>query len=179
MSPAIRQVLFFALLIAFPVISYFMLFKPRNEIIRKAEQEIEMKAAMLDKLREATARSDDLARQNEEIEKSIRSIHARLPSNKDMDKVFRQVTELAAEAGLRIPEVRKQSKPLQAGLAMEQSLDYEIKGNFDGFYRFLLDLEQMPRITRIPEFQIKRSDDVDGEMTAEMVLSIYYEGSEQ
>ena len=54
-----------------------------------------------------------------------------------------------------------------------------LKGEFDGFYDFLLALEQMPRITRIPNMEVLRSRDHDGHLEATFTLSIYFEGEEQ
>jgi type IV pilus assembly protein PilO len=95
-----------------------------------------------------------------------------------MDNVLRQVSNLAARAGLKVPQFKKSDKTAPAGLAYEQPLDIEITGDFDGFYKFLLDLEQLPRITRIPDFSVVRSDKVDGEMKTKLVLSVYYEGEQ-
>lgn len=177
MPTALRQAIFFALLIALPVASYFFVFKPQNTQIEKAKKEIEHKRTMLDKLKQATAQTEDLARQNEQIATAIESIEARLPDGKQMDDVLRQVSSLTAKAGLRVPIFKRSDKVLTAGTAMEQPLNIEIAGDFDGFYQFLLDLEQLPRITRIPDFSIVRSDKVDGEMNTKLTLSIYYEGS--
>ena len=180
-SPVLRQGFFFAVLIAVPVSSFFLVFKPQNEEIDRAKKEIEHKQGMLEKLRQATGRSEDLARANEQIAESIDAIEARLPTTKEMDSILRQLAALAAENGLVVPTFKKSDKSQQAGLAMEQPLDVEITGDFDGFYSFLLQLEQLPRITRISDLDIKRSTDIDGEMKAKCVLSVYYQqdGSER
>lgn len=174
-SPVLRQGFFFAVLLAVPISSYFLVFRPQNEEIARARKEIEHKQAMLEKLRQATARSEDLAKSNEQIRESIAAIEAKLPASKEMDNILRQVAALAAETGLRVPVFKKGEKPAPAGLAMEQPLDVEITGDFDGFYAFLLALEQLPRITRISNLEIQRSKDVDGEMKAKCVLSVYYQ----
>lgn len=178
MSPGTRQAIFFAVLLAVPLASYFFVFKPQNEQINRARQEIEHKEAMLEKLREATSQTTDLARANDEISASIEAIKQRLPTTQEMDNVLRQVSELAAENGLKIPNFRRSNQALPAGMAMEQPLDVEITGDFDGFYQFLLALERLPRIMRIPTMQISRSDRQDGEMMSKFVLTIYYQGEE-
>jgi len=175
-NTAIRQLLFFAVLLSLPIASYFFVFKPQNLEIEKAKKEIEHKQAMLDKLRLATAQTDDLARANDQVKQAIDAIQARLPGTKEMDNVLRQVSGLAGKSSLRVPQFKKSDKISPAGLAMEQPIDIEITGDFDGFYQFLLELEQLPRIMRIPDFSIVRSDKVDGEMKTKLVLSIYYEG---
>ncbi|MBC7835564.1 MAG: type 4a pilus biogenesis protein PilO [Phycisphaerales bacterium] len=171
-----RQVFFFGVLMAVPVASFFLVFRPQNIEIARAKKEIDHKQAMLEKLRLATAQTDDLLRANTQIRESIESIEARLPTTKEMDNILRQVAELASENGLKIPNFKKGDKPVAAGLATEQPIDVEITGDFDGFYQFLLALEQLPRITRISNMEIMRNNDVDGSMKSKLVLSIYYQG---
>ena len=93
----------------------------------------------------------------------------------EMDDYKPIFDKFEAETGLKVPVFKKGEKPIAAGLAMEQPLDVEITGDFDGFYTFLLALEQLPRITRISNMEIQRSKDVDGEMRAKCVLSVYYQ----
>jgi type IV pilus assembly protein PilO len=176
MSPAIRQSVFFLVLLALPISSYFLVFKPQNVVIEKARKEIEMKESKLTKLREYTARASDLQRENDQIKAAIETIQSRLPSGKEMDNVLRQVSSIAAKAGLTVPNFKKSDKTQAAGLAFEQPTDIEMVGDFDGYYKFLLELEKLPRITRIPDLEIKRDDKVNGEMKTKFVLSVYYEG---
>ena len=173
-----RQLIFIALLLVIPLASFFIVFRPQNQAIARARQEIELKQAMLSKLREATARSSDLERANAEIGESIAAIESRLPSDKEMDLVLRDVAKIAENAGLLMKNFKRSEKPLPAGLAMEQPLTVEIEGDFDGFYRFLLELERLPRITRLPDFQMERMDDVDGALTTRFTLSVYYQGED-
>ena len=107
-----------------------------------------------------------------------------LPSTKEMDNVLRQVSNLARDRDLRVPDFRKSDRPIGAGVALEQPIDIEITGNFDGFYQFLLELENLPRITRMRDLTLARqqgrsSDDSLPEMKAEFTLSIYYEPDAQ
>jgi len=176
MSPMIRQLVFFMVLLALPVASYLLVFKPQNQVILKATREMELKESKLAKLREYTARTDDLAKENEQIKAAIETIQSRLPSGKEMDNVLRQVSGIANKAGLTVPNFKKSDKTQPAGLAFEQPTDIEMLGDFDGYYQFLLELEKLPRITRIPDMEIKRQEKTNGEMKAKFVLSVYYEG---
>jgi len=171
-----RTMLLFLVLLALPVCSYFVVFRPVNAKIDQGMKEIGHKQARLDKLREVTAQTDDLQRDNEKIADAIRTIQSRLPNTKEMDNVLRQVSGLAGKNGLKVPQFKKTEQTMAAGDATEQPLDIEITGDFDGFYKFLLDLEQLPRITRITDMTIARSDKVDGEMKTRFTLSVYYEG---
>lgn len=175
MPSALRQALFFLLLIAMPVASWYFFFEPQNKKITKAKEDIKIKEDLLDRLRAATAKAPDLKRQNEETAAKIASIEASLPSSKEMDDILRQVANIAQKNELKIPQFKRSDKILTAGTAMEQPLEIEITGNFDGFYQFLLELEKLQRITRIPDFSIVRADEKDGEMETKLTLAIYYQ----
>jgi len=170
-----RDWLLSLVVLAVPIASYFLVFRPQNIEIERAKREVEHKQSLLAKLREETARNDDLVRANGEIRRKVEEIEARLPSNKEVDSIIRQVSELAVQSGLGSPAM-KNGKPRQEALYMEQPLEISMTGNFQGFYDFLSRLERLPRITRIPIMKIKRDDaDGDGNMRAEFTLSIYYQ----
>jgi type IV pilus assembly protein PilO len=169
-----RELIFVAVLLAMPISSYWFVFKPRNEQITQARKEIEHKELMLQKLQAATAQSADLARENEEIQREIELVQSRLPTDKEVDVILRQVAELATDNSLRLERV-KAGRAITATSYMEQPLEMLITGNFDNFYNFMLDIEQLKRITRLPQMKLKAAREQDGRMEAEFTLSIYFE----
>lgn len=169
-----REFLFVLVLLAVPVASWWFVFKVQNEEIAQANQEINHKESMLEKLDQATAMSEDLAKINEDIWTEIQVIESRLPSDKDVDVILQQVAKIALDNNLKLPKV-KSAKPVAAAKYMEQPLEMKIQGDFDSFYTFLLEVERLDRITRLPELVIKRSKDADGMIEAEFTLSIYFE----
>jgi type IV pilus assembly protein PilO len=175
MNMGLRQSIFIVLLLAVPLSSYFLVFKPQNAEIARAKTEIDLKRAMLDKLRVATSQTSDLERANTEIRASISAIEARLPTTKEVDTVLREVAQIASKCNLEMPVFKKGEKVVAAGMAQEQPLAVELTGDFDGFYRFLLELEKVARITRIPDLRLTRQEKGDGNMKATFTLSIYYQ----
>jgi type IV pilus assembly protein PilO len=176
----IRQFIFLVVLLAVPLASYFMVFKPQNQEIKKARGEIELKQTMLDKLRAATSQTADLEQANAEIRRSIEAIESKLPSTKELDNVLREVSTIAQKCGLKVPRFKKNDKSApNGGLAREQPLEVEITGDFDGFYRFMQDLEKIPRITKIPDMKLLRADGkqtgTDGEIKATFTLTVFYQ----
>lgn len=172
----IRQFIFIVVLLAVPLASYFMVFKPQNEEIAKARSEIDYKQGILEKLRAATSKTSDLEQANAQIKQSIEAIESRLPSTKEIDTVLREVSVIAGKSGLKVPVFKKNDKKLPpGGLALEQPLDVEITGDFDGFYRFLQDLERIPRITKIQDMKLTRIEDGDGNIKAAFTLTVYYQ----
>jgi len=174
MRIGLREAFLLAVLLALPLASWWLVFRPQNSEIGLAKREIEHKLQMLQKLQETTAKNQDLQRANEEIHKNIQAIEARLPTGKEVDDVVRKVSDLAIESGLEPPSIES-DKPVTAAMYMEQPLKMKITGNFNGFYEFLIKLEQLPRITRIPDMKITRATEVDGHMKAEFTLSIYFQ----
>ena len=181
----LRQLIVMAVLLAVPLASYFLVFRPQNVEITRAKAEVEMKLKTLDKLREETSRSEDLVQANEKMKEAIGGVESRLPPDKEADTVLRDVANIAGKNGLRIPKFVRSNNKIPAGIAQEQQLEIEIVGDFDGFYQFLLDLEKLPRITRLPDFKILRSEEhdknpdaqaKDGLMKANLTLSIYFQG---
>ncbi|MCC6659916.1 MAG: type 4a pilus biogenesis protein PilO [Phycisphaerales bacterium] len=170
----IREFILLGVLLALPLAAYWLVFRPQNAEIAQARQEIEHKRELLDKLKQTTAQNASLEKANEEIRSSITAIEARLPSNKEVDAVVRQVSDLAVQAGLDSPAIES-DKPVEASMYMEQPLKMKMTGNFNGFYDFLVKLEQLPRITRVPDLHLTRSTDTDGFMKADFVLSIYFQ----
>ena len=178
MKFGIREIIFLVILIAMPVSSYWFVFRPQNEEIAEARKEIEHKELMLEQLAAATGKTADLQQVNDDISAGIETIESRLPTNKEVEVILQQVASLATESRLALPEF-KTGKPAPAAGYHEQPLEMEITGDFDDFYTFLLRLEQLDRITRVPELEIKRTKKDNGSMEAKFTLSIYFEPSEE
>lgn len=174
----IRELVLLAILVALPAASYMLVFQPQNAEISRARSEIDHKRQMLEQLQRETARNRDLQRANEEMEERVAEIEARLPSDREVDRIVRKVSDLAAGSGLEAPSLTS-GRPLAAALYMEQPLEMRTVGDFDGFYEFLLRLEQLPRITRISDLKLRRDSQRDGQMNVDFTLSIYFQDEEK
>lgn len=175
-----REIALIALLLALPLSSYWLVFAPQNRGIAEAEAELEDKRVQLDKLSAATQHNESIEAANEQIAVAISEIESKLPTGKEITLVVRQVSDLAVRSGLSQPAITAgEPEPATNGSGyMQQTLSLELAGDFFGFYRFMLELERLPRITRVPGFELERARNSDGEMNAEMQLTIYFEGNE-
>ncbi len=170
----VREILFLVILFGIPLAAYQYVFKPRNAEIRQARTEIEGKLSRLEQLSLTTARINDLDIAIERGREAIDVVEAKLPSAQNVDEVLRQAWKIARRYDLSIQNVEPE-KRVPASKYMELPIKVELFGNFDGFYEFLRDLEQLPRLTRIKDLHMKRSDDGNGLMEADFKLSIFYE----
>jgi type IV pilus assembly protein PilO len=180
-----REAIFLLVLLAVPVVAYFYLFRPENAEIATALEEIEVKQVRLDTLEKITSRIDDLGLAIEEGRESIARLDAKLPDEQDVEGILEQVWQIARSNHLTVKKV-KSEKPVPASLYRELPLAMVLEGQFDGFYQFLLELESLPRITRIHEMKLERANTraassgelPPGAMRAEFTLSIYFKPSD-
>jgi type IV pilus assembly protein PilO len=182
MRIGIREILFFLVLLAVPAVSLFYVFQPRNEEIQQALREIQLKQARLDSLAQMTAKIEDLGLAIEQGRESIALIEAKLPSERDVEGILEQIWQIAESHHLTQKSI-KTEKPVPAAQYRELPLKLVMEGDFDGFYQFLLELENLPRITRIHQLHLERNEGSNGapgestadSMKAEFMLSIYFE----
>jgi type IV pilus assembly protein PilO len=181
----IREIIFLIVLLAVPVASFVYVFKPRNEQITSAKVEVEEKESRLNQLREMTAKLEDIGREIERGRESIEVIEAKLPSQQDVEVVLEQVWQLAKANSLAVRSV-KSEKMVDSATYRELPLRMILEGSFDGFYEFLLELENISRITRVHSMKLVRLTGTQtptgenaspGTMRAEFTLSIYFEDS--
>jgi type IV pilus assembly protein PilO len=187
-------------LLAVPVASYIYVFEPRRAEIVQAEAENEVKRARLVKLEEMNSRLEDLNLEIDRMNAAVAKIVEKLPDERDVEGILEQIWQQATRNNLDLKSVKSQTA-LPASEYMELPLEVSMEGNFDGFYEFLIELEELARITRIQKMKLTRAgfqennrnnnnnarraassvtstkdEPIDpGAMTAEFVLSIYFE----
>lgn len=181
----LREIIFLVVLLAVPVASFMYVFKPRNVEIEQAQAEIDIKRERLNQLAAVRAQIDDIGLEIAKGEQSIKVIEEKLPSAGEVDVIVEQVWRLAEQNNLSVKSMESE-KPVPAAMYMELPLTYEMEGDFDGFYQFLLQLENLPRITRIHRMKLERlggrrtrggDPAPPGHMHTEFSLSVYFEPS--
>ena len=183
MKFTIREAILLSLLVAIPLGSWWFVFRPRSAQIEQARHEIEqMRSRLLEMSRadEAIATlNDDIAQYNE----AIKFFRSKLPQEKEIDEILREVWRLAQMHRLSTKSIRtvRHSGAVSTvdptGPYAEQPIALELEGRFtEGLYPFLLDLENMPRISRIHKMKVERlSNTDDGQVVAQMVMSVFFE----
>lgn len=176
----LRELIFLLVLLAMPGAAYFFVFQPKNQLQQDARTEIVAKKAKLAALDKATEQFINLDQEIVRLQDAIELIEQKLPDDRETYVVVNRVADLARSYNLKV-ETIKPDKVVAAGpYASELPIRMEIKGGFDGFYRFMLEVERMPRITQMPLMNLQRSDDNEddeGTMNAKMTLSIFFESN--
>jgi type IV pilus assembly protein PilO len=173
-----RTLLFLVLLLAMPIAAYQFMFKPLNKEKDEAIRETARKEQKLQDLAGAMARTKDLPAEIESLKKAIALLESRLPEQKEMDRVLQEISEKAKTNKLTVKSVRNQ-KSVQGPSYSEQPIKMVIEGAFPGFYKFVSDVEALPRLTKINEMKIQANEKDNGAITAELTMTIYFEAGER
>lgn len=176
MRLGLREVIFLLVLLAMPAMAYLTIFRPNTEEIAEVEAEIQQRQAKLEQLEQATRSISDLGQEIDKLSHAIVAFEQKLPAQQEVEVMLHEVWELAHRNGLTPQSVRPDrsvSTPQYTRLPIRMT----ILGDFDGFYKFMLELEQLQRITRLPNLKLdKMRRGEEGMMQADLILDIFFEG---
>src|SRR3954447_10419811 len=170
----IRELVFVSLMVALLISTWFFVFRKANTRRMQKVAEMESWDKQLNNLRHASSGIDDMPNKIAELQKAIDFFASKLPQAKEMDKVLTEVSQMADANSLQSNTV-KSLKTERGRSYSEQSIQMSLSGDFNGFYSFLLQLEKLPRITRVTNMNLTKINDRDGEMQAQMTMSIFFE----
>jgi type IV pilus assembly protein PilO len=174
MKFGIREIIFVVVMLALLASTNYFVFSKANK--RKADLlgEIHTKQQALSNFQQATSGIEDLNNKIDELQKAITFFESKLPQEKEVDKILKEVWQMA-EANQLTTKTIKTMKSQRGPSYSEQPIQLSLSGDFNGFYAFLLQLEKLQRITRITDMNLQKISDRDGEMQAQMTLSIFFE----
>jgi len=177
-----REIVFIALLMAIPLGAWWFVFRPNNIRNEELMREIEAKQQKLQQLNQATAQIGDLKKEIHSLEEALEYFQAKLPSEKEIDKVLEEVWMLAESNNLKTKSIRTRQLNVdemftpETGPNREQPIGMQLEGDYMGFYSFLQALENQPRIMRVSGLRLKQLDkDQQGKVAAQLDLSIFFE----
>jgi len=175
MKIGIREILLIVLMLGVIVGSHLFAFSradmKRRELradIRKWDKEL----ADVDLL---TAGVDDMNAKAADLQHQIEFFRSRLPAERMMDKILDELSNIASENNLKTKTIKPLKIERSPGYS-EQPIQMSMSGDFAGYYQFLLQLERLPRVTRVMQMTLHKNQR-DGEVTADMTLSVYFEPS--
>lgn len=182
MNGITRQLGFIVVMVAVPLICWQFVFTPQHELIESINHDITLRQQKLDDIESTAADLQELEAIVESGFRAIELIESKLPREQEVERILEQVWQAARGNGLVVKSVRTRT-PVAAMVYMEQPLAVQLEGPFEGFYRFMLALERLPRITRIFDLELSaitqrsgpsRDELPPGSVRADFTLSIYF-----
>jgi type IV pilus assembly protein PilO len=174
MKFGIRELILVSAMVALLICSYFFVFAPSTQKREALKEEMQTRRQALVNLKTATNGIDDLGKKIEELQQAISFFEKKLPQEKEVDKILKEVWQMAEANSLQTKSV-KTLKTERGPNYSEQPIQMVLAGDFNGFYAFLLQLEKLPRITRVSQMELSKINERDGDMVCMMTLSIFFE----
>ena len=175
MNDNVRKPLFFFLLIGVFAVAWRFMISPANKTIAEQKTQIEANLAKLVQLENAKTAISDIDDKFAQLEKGVTFFESKLPLSSDVHKILKQVTVIAQKQGLKTKTVRTLKQIKSAGSFVEQPLRMELQGDFDSFYSFLIELEQLPRITKVRELELSENTRGEAVVSAKFTISIFFQ----
>jgi type IV pilus assembly protein PilO len=114
-----------------------------------------------------------LNRKIDQLEQAIKIFDNKLPAQRDVDTILQQVSQISQSAGLTTRTVKPAKSETTANYS-EEPIELTVSGDYKGFYQFMLDLEKLPRLTRVTQMKLTKMNGDSGQMAADVTLSIYF-----
>ena len=168
-----RELILLGVLLAVPLASYLLVFMPQNRAINGARKEIEHRREVLGRHMAETSRARSLEEQNAALAIRIGELERRLPSDRELDRVIREVSDLAVRSGLSAPGMTP-DRPLDAAMYRELPIKVTTRGSFRSFVQFLERLENMERLVRVPDLKLEAPRREGEDMTIQFTLSVFF-----
>lgn len=174
MKSNLRKLIFFVLVIGVALVAYQYMIKPANENLAKSKNNLRKNLDTLQKIERETAAAKDIQQQLEQLQEAMEFFESKLPPTSEIDTVLKNVTVIAQKQGLRSKAIKTLKQKDNSGY-IEQPLEMKLVGNFNSFYSFLLELEKLPRIMKVRELKLDKTQQTEGEVTADIVVSIFFQ----
>jgi Tfp pilus assembly protein PilO len=110
--------------------------------------------------------------QAEALRKRLEVARARLPNEKEMPALYRQLTDLAQQAGLSLA-LFQPKPPEERDVVAEVPIAFTSEGTFHQFGGFFSRVGQLSRIVTLNDFKMSGVERPTGTIRGELVLATY------
>ncbi|BAM04852.1 type IV pilus inner membrane component PilO [Phycisphaera mikurensis] len=173
---SIREALYLVVLLAVAGGTWHFGITPVRANIAAYREDTAIREGTLAELDKAKARYPDFDAEIRRLETAMGTFSEKLPERKETADIIRGITEIATANQLTVTTVKPAAQLAAAGY-IELPIRLEIEGDFDGFYNLIRQIENLPRITRMPAMTLERLNrGSDGVVSAKLTLSIFFEG---
>jgi type IV pilus assembly protein PilO len=132
------------------------------------------KEATIAQMRAATAGIDEVHAKVADLSRAVNVVDSRLASERSLDQVVKDIWQMAEADSLQTQAIQPLNI-VHRGNCNEQPVELNLIGDFHGFYAFMLQLEEMPRIVRVTHMELQRLLDQNGTMQARVTVAIFYQ----
>jgi type IV pilus assembly protein PilO len=167
-----RDMMFISLLLGMVAGTYGIVTRPHAREREQLLAQIYSMDNQITAIGDSTDGIDGVANHINQQKQAVAFFQSRLPKEADIQKVIDEIVQTAAANSLQSGEVRILDRQQTDGVCA-RPVHMQFTGNFNGFYSFLLQLEQMHRVMKITQLDMAGGGDQNGQVRAELTLTIY------
>ena len=153
-------------------LGYFLLISGASADRDTLFQENEVRRAEVVKAKADEANLRPFRAMAEALRKRLDEAKERLPQEREIPQVYRQVSDLASQSGLGV-SLFQPKKPEDRDVLTEVPIAVTAEGTYHQMGAFLQRVGQMPRIVSLGEFRMVGIDRAPGTVRAELTLATY------
>ena len=153
-------------------LGYFLLVSPKAEERLRLRQDNE---ALQAEVRQASAEEANLRpfrRQAEALRNRLQAAKERLPSEKEMPRLYRQLTDIVSQAGLHLA-VFAPKPPVDREDVAEVPITMTCEGGYHQLCAFFSQMSRLPRIVDLGDFRLTGIGRPTGTVRAELTLGTF------
>ena len=162
----------FMLLVIVGALGFFLVISPKRTEYDDLAQKSEDVKAKLTKAQADEARLRPFRAQVAELRKRLEAAKERLPSEREIPTLYRQLSDMAFEAGLGVAVFQPKAQEEREVVA-EVPIQVTAEGGYHQFGQFFDRVGRMPRIVALGDFKLTGVDRAAGSVRAEMTMATY------
>ncbi len=160
------------LLVLVGALGYFAVIAPKRLEHTVASTLFESTEREVTRARAEEARLRPFRREAEALRKRLESARARLPGEKEMPALYRQITDLAQQAGLAV-SLFQPKPPEERDAVAEVPITFTSEGTYHQFGGFFSRVGQLARIVTLGDFRMTGIERPTGTVRGELTLATY------
>jgi len=172
-APKPQKLIFgFMVLVIVGAAGFFLVISPKRLERDNLFQRNEDARLKLTKAQADEARLRPFRAQVADLRKRLEVAKERLPSEREIPTLYRQLSDLAFEAGLDVAVFQPKAQEEREVVA-EVPIQVTAEGGYHQFGQFFDRVGRMPRIVALGDFKLTGIDRATGSVRAEMTLATY------
>jgi type IV pilus assembly protein PilO len=159
-------------LVVIAALGYFLLISPMQTDQAALRQQNDGLRAEVFKARADEANLRPFRAQAEALRKRLAAAKERLPSEKEMPRLYRQLTDLALQSGLHVSLFAPKPPEDREDVA-EVPISVSCEGGYHQFGAFFSRVSRLPRIVDLGDFRLAGIERPTGTMRGELTLATF------
>lgn len=153
-------------------LGYFLLISPKTAERATLRQQAEGLQTEVQKARADEANLRPFRLQAEALRRRLQAARERLPSEKEMPRLYRQLTDLAFQSGLQVALFAPKAAQDREDVA-EVPIAMTCEGGYHQLGAFFARMSRLPRIVDLADFRLAAIERPTGTLRAELTLGTF------